>query len=44
MVYNKLFFDSKMRIFSDQSSVNRTDTVHGTLRFMLALTYRMEYV
>ena len=43
MVENKLF--SKLRIF-DQSCVNRTEIVHGTLRslYLSHLTCCMEYV
>ena len=36
MVENKIF--AKLRMFSDQSCVNRTDTVHGTLRFLFLLS------
>ena len=32
MVENKIF--SKLRMFSGQSCVNRTETGHGTLRFL----------
>ena len=43
MVENKLMFS---KLFSDQSCVNRTKTVHGTLRFVSCfyLTYCMKYV
>ena len=35
VVENKIF--SKLTMFSDQISVNRTETVHGTLRFLFLL-------
>ena len=36
MVANKIF--SKLRMFSDQGCVNRTETVHVTLRFLFLLS------
>ena len=36
MVESKIF--SKLRMFSDQSCVNRTETVHGTLHFLFLLS------
>ena len=36
MVENKVFL--KLRMFSDQSCVNRTETVHGTLHFLFLLS------
>ena len=36
MVESKIF--SKPRIFSDESCVNRTETVHGTLHFLFLLS------
>ena len=36
MVENKIFL--KLRMFSDQSCVNRTETVHGTLHFLFLLS------
>ena len=34
----KIYNFSKLRVFPDQSCVNRTETVHGTLRFLFLLS------